>query len=56
MEEVTIIESYLGMRQGDPLRGLLFTLAHYWTFLETIVWAPDYIFPSLVKDIHIVGL
>jgi hypothetical protein len=29
VEVVTIIESSLGIRQGDPLRGLLFVLAHY---------------------------
>jgi hypothetical protein len=29
MEVVTIIESFLGMRQGDPLGGFLFALAHY---------------------------
>ncbi len=55
MEEVTIIESYAGTRQGDPLRGLLFVLAHYQIFLETIMWAPICIFPSLADDIHIVG-
>jgi hypothetical protein len=26
---VTIIESSLGTRQGDPLKGPLFALAHY---------------------------
>ncbi len=55
MEEVTIIESYAGMRQCDPLGGLLFILAHYQIFLETIMWAPICIFPSLADDIHIVG-
>jgi len=43
------------MKQGDPLEGLLFALAHYWAFLETIVWAPNYVFPSLVDDTHIMG-
>jgi hypothetical protein len=55
MEGIIIIESSLGTRQGDPLRGLLFTLAHYWTFLKTIVWAPNCVFPSLTDDFHIVG-
>jgi len=36
VEGVTIIESSLGMRQGDPLGGPLFALAHYRTLLETI--------------------
>jgi hypothetical protein len=44
------------MKQGDPLEGFLFALAHYWTLLETIVWAPNYVFPSLVDDTHIMGL
>ncbi len=56
MEGVTIIESFLGTRQGEPLGGLLFTLAHYWALLETIAWAPNYVFPSLIDDTHIVGL
>ncbi len=55
MEGVTIIESFSSMKQGDPLRGLLFALAHYQTLLETIVQAPNYIFPSLANDTHIVG-
>ncbi len=55
MEGVTIIESSLGMRQGDPLRRLLFVLAHYQTFLNTITWAPSYVFPSLTDDTHIMG-
>jgi hypothetical protein len=29
VEGVTIIESSLGTRQGDPLGGPLFALAHY---------------------------
>jgi hypothetical protein len=37
VEGVIIIESSLGTRQGDPLGGPLFTLAHYQTLLKTIV-------------------
>ncbi len=55
VERIIIIEFSLSTRQGDPLGGLLFTLAHYWTFLETIVWAPNCVFPSLMDDFHIVG-
>jgi len=56
VEGVTIIESSSSMRHGDPLRGLLFVLAHYRNLLKTIAWAPNYIFPSQVDDTHIMGL
>jgi hypothetical protein len=36
-EGVTIIESSSSTKQGDPLRDLLFALAHYQTFLKTIM-------------------
>jgi len=55
VEGVIIIESFLSTNQGDPLGGFLFTLAHYRTLLETITWAPNYVFPSLTNDTHIVG-
>jgi hypothetical protein len=55
VEGITIIESSLGIRKGDPLRGLLFILAHYQVFLETIMWVFSYVFPSLVDDTHIMG-
>jgi hypothetical protein len=55
VEKVTIIELSSSTKQGDPLEGLLFALAHYWTFLKTIAQAFNYIFPSLVDDTHIVG-
>jgi hypothetical protein len=55
VEGVTIIESFSSMRQGDFLGGLLFALAHYWTFLKTTTWAHNYVFPSLTNDTHIVG-
>jgi hypothetical protein len=41
-------------KQGDPLGCLFFALAHYRDFLETIAWAPSYVFPSLANDTHIV--
>jgi hypothetical protein len=53
VEGVTIIESSLSMRQGDPLGGPLFGLALYRTFLKTIMWASSYVFPSLTNDTHI---
>jgi len=43
------------MMQGDPLRGSLFALAHYWALLKTIVQAPNCVFQSLMDDTHIVG-
>jgi hypothetical protein len=55
VERVVIIELFSCTRQGDPLEGLLFTLAHYQGFLKTIVWAPCYIFPSLANYTHIMG-
>ncbi len=55
MKGVTIIESSLSMKQGDPLGGPLFILAYYQAFLETIVWAASCVFPSLADDTHIVG-
>jgi len=56
VDGVTNIESSFSTRHGDPLKGPLFTLAHYQAFLKTITQAPIYIFPSLTNDIHIVGL
>jgi hypothetical protein len=55
VEGVTIIESTLSTRQGEPLGGLLFTLAHYRAFLENIVQAPNSVFPSLTDETHIMG-
>jgi hypothetical protein len=55
VEGVTIIESFSSTRYGDPLGGFLFALAHYRTLLKTIVRAPNYVFPSLANDTHIVG-
>jgi hypothetical protein len=51
-----VIESSSGTRQGEPLNGFLFALAHYWTFLKTIAWTPNYVFSSLMDDTNIVGL
>ncbi len=55
MEGVTIIKSSLGTKQGDHVRGHLFVLAYYWTFLKTIAQAPNCVFLSLVNNTHIVG-
>jgi hypothetical protein len=50
---VTIIESSLGTKHGDPLGGPLFVLAHYQVFLKTIAQGPNCILPSLLDDTHI---
>jgi hypothetical protein len=55
VEGVTIIESFPSTRHGDPLRGLLFALARCQALLDTIVQAPNCVYPSLVNDIHIMG-
>ncbi len=54
-EGVTIIESSSSMRQREPLGGPLFALAHYQALLKTITQAPNYVFPFLASDTHIVG-
>jgi hypothetical protein len=55
VEGVTILESFSSVRQSNPLRGLLFALAHYQALLKTITRTPNYIFPSLTNNTHIVG-
>ncbi len=55
MEGVTVIESFSNTRQGDRLKDSLFALAHYQALLKTIAQAPNYVFPSLMDDTHIVG-
>jgi hypothetical protein len=54
VEGVTIIESSSSTRHGDTLGGPLFALAHYWTFLKTIVQTSNCIFPSLLNNTHII--
>ncbi len=55
VEGITIIESFLSMRQGDLIGGFSFALTHYRTLLKTITHAPSCIFPSLANDTHIMG-
>jgi hypothetical protein len=50
-----VIESSSGTKQGGPLNGHLFDLTHYCTFLGTITWTPNCVFPSLMDDTHILG-
>ncbi len=54
-EGVTIIKSSSSMKQGNLLKGFLFSLIHYGTFLKTITQAPNYVFPSLADDTHIMS-
>ncbi len=55
VEGVIIIGSFSSMKQGDPLKGLLFVLAHYQALLKTIMRTPNSVFPSPMDDTHIVG-
>jgi hypothetical protein len=55
VEGVTTIESSSGTKQGDPIGGLLFVLAHYQALLKTIAQAPTCILPFLIGDTHIMG-
>ncbi len=49
---ITTVESSLSTRQGDPLSGIFFCFR---TFLETIMWTLNYVFPSLANNTHIMG-
>jgi hypothetical protein len=44
----------LGTRQGDPLRGALFTLVHLRTLRLIVVAHPICVFLSLADDTHII--
>ncbi len=52
----TNIESFSSISENDPLGGPLFALAHYRTFLKTIMQTTSCVFPTLTNDIHIMGL
>ncbi len=54
--DLIIISSKFGTRQGDPLGGLLFTLAHLCILCPIATTHPTFVFPSLANDTHIVGL
>jgi len=55
VERVTTIEASSGKRQGVPIRGLLFVLAHYQALLKTITQTPRCILPFLIGNTHIMG-
>jgi hypothetical protein len=52
---VTIIPSTMEIRQGDPLGGALFNLAHFKASHSTTNHFSSCLFPSIVNDIHIIG-
>ncbi|KAL2649352.1 hypothetical protein R1flu_017480 [Riccia fluitans] len=54
-DEVTLFSSESGTRQGDPLGGALFALAHLCALRTTASKHPLCLFPSLADDTHIVG-
>jgi hypothetical protein len=53
---VSVILFTMGTCQGDPLRGALFTLAHFRAFHFITNHFPSCLFPSIIDDIHIIGL
>ncbi|KAL2620254.1 hypothetical protein R1flu_000459 [Riccia fluitans] len=54
-DEVTLFSSESGTRQGDPLDGALFALAHLRALRTTASEHLLCLFPSLADDTHIVG-
>ncbi|KAL2629302.1 hypothetical protein R1flu_013988 [Riccia fluitans] len=54
-DEVSLFSSELGTRQGDPLGGALFALAHLRALRTMALEHPLCMFPSLADDTHIVG-
>ncbi|KAL2613014.1 hypothetical protein R1flu_024706 [Riccia fluitans] len=54
-DEVSLLSSELGTRQGDPLDGALFALAHLRALRTTASEHPLCLFPSLADNTHIVG-
>jgi hypothetical protein len=45
----------MGIRQGDPLGGALFALAHFRILCFITSHFPSSLFPSIVDHIHIIG-
>ncbi len=54
--DLIFISSESSTWQGDPLGGMLFALVHFHTFHPTIAAHRNYVFPSLINDVHIIGL
>jgi hypothetical protein len=53
--DVIVIPSTMGIYQGDPLGGALFTLAHFSTLRSITNCFPSCVFPSIIDSIHIIN-
>ncbi len=53
--DVIIIPSTMGIRQGDPLGGVLFALIHFRTLCFITNHFPSCLCPSITDDIHIIS-
>lgn len=53
--DVIIIPFSMGVHQVDPLKGVLFAIAHFNAPCFTISHFISYLFPSIEYDIHIIG-
>jgi len=53
--EVMVIPSTMGIRQGDPLGGVLFALIHFRTLCFITNHFPSCLCPSITDDIHIIS-
>ncbi|KAL2613061.1 hypothetical protein R1flu_024753 [Riccia fluitans] len=54
-DEISLFLSESSTRQGDPLGGILFALAHLRALRTVASEHPLCLFPSLADDTHIVG-
>jgi len=52
---VIIIPSTMRTRQGDPLGGALFALAHFKVLFFIVNHFLSCLFPSIIDDIHIIS-
>ncbi len=55
VSNVMIIPFVMGIRQGDALRGALFTLIHFKALCFIVSHFLFCLFPSIIDDIHIIG-
>jgi hypothetical protein len=45
----------MGIHQGDPWGGALFTLTHFEALCSITSCFPSCVFPSIVNNTHIIG-